>query len=187
MDDLEKLYDNCFELLCKYSYNIVHRTDVAEDIVQECFIIFQNNKNTIKNKKLYENWLKKTVRNKSIDYFRKHLQKNFTISIDSLTKNYNTNNIKSLRKEGLNIIELYDNDSNILERIINADSKKILNDAVDKLTPKYKKIYKMYEFKGIKHKVIAEELGITVGTSKSNLNKARKKLKKILSEDETIT
>jgi RNA polymerase sigma-70 factor (ECF subfamily) len=41
----------------------------------------------------------------------------------------------------------------------------------------------MYVIDGFTHQEIADELGISVGTSKSNLNKAKRNLKKILSED----
>jgi len=185
MTEIEKLYDDYFESFCKLSYNIIHKSDVAEDIVQDSFIIFYDKKNTIKNKKKYVNWLKRIVINKSIDYFRKYIKKRTILSIDGITENYNGSGIRSVQNQGSNIIEITDRDSNILKRIIEADSTKILNDAIDKLTPRYKEIYKMHELIGIKHKVISKELGICEGTSKSNLKRAKKRLRKILSEYET--
>jgi len=48
------------------------------------------------------------------------------------------------------------------------------------LSPKYKEIFDLYYLDGYKHQEIAEKLGITVGTSKSNLYKAKANIKKYL-------
>ena len=57
-----------------------------------------------------------------------------------------------------------------------ADIKK----AVEQLSPKYKKVFEMYYFENMTHNEIAERLGVRVGTSKSNLHKAKKNIKEIL-------
>jgi len=54
--------------------------------------------------------------------------------------------------------------------------------AVQSLSPAYRLAFNMYEIDGYKHKEIAQILGISVGTSKSNLAKAKQKLQVILSE-----
>ena len=51
------------------------------------------------------------------------------------------------------------------------------------LTPKYRMVFNLYAIEGYSHQEISEELGISVGTSKSNLSRARailqEKIKKI--------
>jgi RNA polymerase sigma-70 factor (ECF subfamily) len=54
--------------------------------------------------------------------------------------------------------------------------------AVQELTPVYRTIFNMFVVDGYSHKEIAEQLGISEGTSKSNLAKAKKKLKKFFSD-----
>ena len=51
---------------------------------------------------------------------------------------------------------------------------------VQALPPAYRMIFNLYVFDGFKHKEIAVMLGISEGTSKSNLSKARRQLQKIL-------
>lgn len=51
---------------------------------------------------------------------------------------------------------------------------------VQLLPPAYRMSFNLYAIEGYKHHEIAEMLGITVGTSKSNLAKARNKLKEML-------
>ena len=54
--------------------------------------------------------------------------------------------------------------------------------AMEGLTPTYKAVFNMYVFDNLEHAEIAERLGISVGTSKSNLAKARRNMKRILEE-----
>ena len=56
----------------------------------------------------------------------------------------------------------------------------VVMEAVQKLSPAYKTVFNLYVLEGYNHNEISETLGISVGTSKSNLSKARFNLKKIL-------
>lgn len=49
-----------------------------------------------------------------------------------------------------------------------------------KLTPMYRKVFELYYFKNMTHKQIADKLGISEGTSKSNLAKAKRNIKSLL-------
>ena len=51
--------------------------------------------------------------------------------------------------------------------------------AVQTLSPAYRTVFSLYVIEGYSHKEVAEELGISVGTSKSNLAKAKNNLKKL--------
>ena len=54
---------------------------------------------------------------------------------------------------------------------------------VRKLPPSYRAVFNMYVIDGFSHQEISEQLGISVGTCKSNLSKAREHLKKILNKE----
>ncbi len=51
---------------------------------------------------------------------------------------------------------------------------------LQKLPPGYRAVFNLYAIDGFSHEEIAEQLGISIGTSKSQLFKAREYLKKIL-------
>jgi RNA polymerase sigma-70 factor (ECF subfamily) len=55
-----------------------------------------------------------------------------------------------------------------------------IKSAISKLSPKYKKVFELYHIQNYSHDEIADELGINVGTSKSNLFKAKLKLSEML-------
>jgi RNA polymerase sigma-70 factor (ECF subfamily) len=51
---------------------------------------------------------------------------------------------------------------------------------IQELSPGYRTVLNLFIIDGLSHDEIAEKLGISAGTSKSNLSKARKQLQKIL-------
>jgi RNA polymerase sigma factor (sigma-70 family) len=53
---------------------------------------------------------------------------------------------------------------------------------LQKLSPVYRTVFNLYVIDGYKHEEIAEQLNISVGTSKSNLSKARVNIQKMLKE-----
>ena len=59
---------------------------------------------------------------------------------------------------------------------------KLVMEAIAKLTPAYKTVFNLYVIEDYRHKEIAEMLGISVGTSKSNLAKSKQNLRKLLKE-----
>ena len=59
------------------------------------------------------------------------------------------------------------------------DAEKLLA-LLQKLPPGYRAVFNLYAIEGFSHEEIAQELGITVGTSKSQLFKAREFLKRML-------
>jgi RNA polymerase sigma-70 factor (ECF subfamily) len=64
-------------------------------------------------------------------------------------------------------------------------SEQEIMEAVQQLPPAYRMVFNLYAIEGYKHDEIAHKLGISAGTSKSNLAKARMKLKKVLEETHT--
>jgi RNA polymerase sigma-70 factor (ECF subfamily) len=73
-------------------------------------------------------------------------------------------------------VEVADLDENALDRMSHAE----IMAAIGKLSPSYRTILNLFVVEGFSHNEIAESLGISVGTSKSNLFKAKKQLQKIL-------
>ncbi|HEY0743815.1 MAG TPA: RNA polymerase sigma factor [Chryseosolibacter sp.] len=68
------------------------------------------------------------------------------------------------------------------ENIISGISYQEIIGMLHKLPPAYRTVFNLYAIEGYKHEEIAKMLGITVGTSKSNLFKAKDHLKKILND-----
>lgn len=107
-------------------------------------------------KKSFKGWLRRILINTAIDHFRANKKHYYHADI---TEGHD-------QVSGADVIaDLSHND--ILE-------------LVQKLSPMYRTVFSMYAIDGYNHEEIAKQLGISVGTSKSNLSKARANLRKML-------
>ncbi len=175
MIDFDKFYDDNFERYFKYAVSIVKQSDVAKDITQDSMIKLNESILDI-NPDKYHNWLTRVIKNKCIDHFRRN---NKFSSIDGSMK-------KELRREVL-LSGCY---NDILDRFEAIDEENKIQKEyeyimrkVDKLSPMYKLVFIMYEVENMSHAFISRELGISTGTSKSNLHKAKKNIRKMIGKD----
>lgn len=60
-------------------------------------------------------------------------------------------------------------------------NQKLLSEALDRLSPGYRKVLVLHDVEGLTHDEIAEQMGVAVGTSKSQLHKARARMRDLLS------
>lgn len=106
----------------------------------------------------FKGWLRKIMIYTAIDYNRKF------------------NKYEMSAVYGATIIEL----AGIQETVLDKISYDEIIKAIQNLSPAYRTVLNLYIIEGFSHNEIAEKLGISVGTSKSNLSKARIQLQKIL-------
>lgn len=103
-------------------------------------------------------WIKSIMIYTAIDHFRKNKKKYFLSDI----RDY--------------INEISDADASVIDRMT---YKEIL-ELIQHLSPAYRTVFNMFVIDGYKHEEIAGLLNISVGTSKSNLAKAKKNIKKLI-------
>jgi RNA polymerase sigma-70 factor (ECF subfamily) len=142
-------------------------SDQAMDVLQEGFLKVFNNLDKFTGVGTFEGWIRRIMVNLSIDRFRK-LKHDFVLLSDQ----------DSIERYEGDVNE--DNDeSNELEEIYSITPEQII-DAMQQLTPAYRTVFNLYVYEDYTHQDIAEALGISVGTSKSNYAKAKKNMKKLL-------
>ena len=157
---LYKLYYGFAMSICmRYS---THYTE-AEEIVNDGFLkIFKKIDAFEPSYQSYEasfvGWIKKIFIHTAIDNYRKN-NKSYTIPI--------------LDDSHLEISE------NSASPIDNMSYKEIIA-LVQKLSPTYRTVFNLFVLDGYKHEEISKQLNISVGTSKSNLAKARINIQKML-------
>lgn len=106
----------------------------------------------------FKGWIKRIIIYTAIDHYRKYDKHNHHAEI---TDKHNDN---------------IDNDENQLEKL----SYKEIIDCIQQLSPAYRTVFSLFVLDGFSHEDIGEKLGIAIGTSKSNLSKARQHLQKML-------
>ena len=160
----EKYYGYCLKTVFRYIYHY----DKAVDAVNDGFVkIFRNigkfQYSDVENlEMMLMGWMRTIMVNTAIDFLRKN---NFVPEIGDISESVWMQEDKSQSAEqGL----LY---------------KELIRE-IKKLPPAYRAVFNMYVIDGFNHQEIASVLGIAVGTSKSNLSKARVYLQKILKNNE---
>ena len=113
----------------------------------------------------FKGWIRKIMIYTAIDHFRKNVKHRMTTELNET------------------YMHLPDGDEDALAKI---SHEEIIN-AIKFLTPGYRTVLNLFIIEGFSHDEIAKELGISVGTSKSNLAKARRQLQKILLHHNEIT
>ena len=128
--------------------------DKADEYCQLGFIKVYQKMGLYKNTGNIEGWVKRIIKN--------------TI-IDELRKNKKGPKMKDADFEILDVLD----DSPEEPLYSSSDIKEAMNS----LSPGYRKVFELYYFDNMSHREIAEELGISEGTSKSNLFKAKENMK----------
>jgi RNA polymerase sigma factor (sigma-70 family) len=106
----------------------------------------------------FKGWMRKIMVYTAIDHFRKNYKHQFTTDLDS------------------GIVQVSSGGEDALDRISYEDIIRSIQD----LTPGYRAVFNLFVIEGFTHEEISDQLGISIGTSKSNLAKARRQLQKIL-------
>jgi RNA polymerase sigma-70 factor (ECF subfamily) len=121
----------------------------AEDILQEGFIKIFNKIGSYRGDGSFEGWIRRIFVNTAIEHFRK---KTYLQPLTEVEEN-------TMEGKYLSVLD-------------NLAEKDIIQ-LVQQLSPGYRTVFNMYVVEGYTHKQIAEALGISEGTSKSQLSRAK--------------
>ena len=152
----KKLYEDYCDAMYNVRMRMINDTDDAADALQNAFIKVFKNIGKFQYQSTPGAWIKRIVVNECIDHHR----------------------AKKVQFE-----EIKDHDAaeevEIEESLISVPAIKA---AMDKLSDGYRAVVSLYLFEGYDHTEIAEILGITVTTSKTQYHRAKKKLRELLKE-----
>ena len=147
------LYEQYFgygmNICLRYSKN----REEAEEILHNSFLKVFNGLDSFKSDLEFRPWLRRVLINTSIDYYRAE-HKHHHLSIE----------------------DMEEVGSEEMSYPVISPSEDMLP-LVQKLTPAYRMVFNLFVMEGYKHREIAELLSISVPTSKSNLSRAKVKLK----------
>ncbi len=112
----------------------------------------------------FKGWLRKIMVYTAIDHFRKNHKHRMVTQLDTVVYQVAT----------------------VSEDAIDKLSYEEIIRAVQDLSPGYRTVFNLFVIEGMSHEEVADQLGVSIGTSKSNLSKARKQLQKILFKQNEI-
>lgn len=150
------LYDMYKDLLYAICIRYVKNEQDAEDVFIEGFFKILTKISDYKGDGSFEGWMRKIMVNESLMFLRKKANLHMTVEIPD----------KDIADVG------FEEESDITAE----DIIKIL----DELPVGYRTVFNLYVFEDFKHREIAEMLGISINTSKSQLILAKKRVHEIL-------
>ncbi|NOZ48371.1 MAG: RNA polymerase sigma factor [Chlorobi bacterium] len=157
----EAFYGKMFAICIRYTGNYSE----AQDVLHDGFIKIFTRLKSFKNEGSLEGWIRRIVVNNAIDYIKKR-KKVFIDNIEvNILENIEDPNFEEAELQKLNELK----------------AQQIM-DLIQQLSPAYRTVFNMYVIEEYSHKEIAEKLNISVGTSKSNLAKAKIRLREIFAK-----
>ena len=157
----EVVFKKYYQPLVMFVVRHIGNEDVAKDIVQDIFFKLFESSSSLPDDFLLKSWFYRVARNAAVDYLR-HLQ---------VEDKY-----KFLMAEAM--ISIPDIDEEIDEQVYAK-----VNLAIESLPEQCRLIIKLNALEGKKYQEIAEELGITINTIRTQVSRGYKKLRDILSEE----
>lgn len=160
----KKLYEHYYGYCLKIVFRYIYRYEKAVDVVNDGYVKLFRNFSKFQYTQpenmemILMGWMKTIMVNTAIDHLRKN---EFLPEIGVISDHAWAQEDRSAASDQM---VLY----------------KELVSEIRKLPPAYRVVFNMYVIDGFTHQEIANQLGISVGTSKSNLSKARVILQKIV-------
>jgi RNA polymerase sigma-70 factor (ECF subfamily) len=163
MAAFEELYRRYHRRVYGLCLRMTQRVSDAEDLTQNVFIQLFRKLRTFRGESSFTTWLHRLTVNEVLMHFRKNAVKKERTTEDGTTP--------------IQIVRGTQNPArmSVVDRIA-------LDEAVGRLAPGYRAVFILHDVEGYEHEQIGKILGCAVGTSKSQLHKARLKLRRLLRE-----
>lgn len=161
MQAFEMLYERHNRRVYSLCLRMTQNPAEAEDLTQEAFIQLFRKIGSFRGESAFTTWLHRLTVNQCLMHFRKR-----SVKLERTTEEGET---------PVQVVRGTENPNSmpVLDRIA-------LDNALKQLPPGYRTVFVLHDVEGHEHEEIAKILGVAVGTSKSQLHKARMKLRGIL-------
>lgn len=156
---LAQLVKNYEQTIYNFAFKICRHRDKAENITQETFYSMVKNINQFDNKSKLSTWLYRIVANHCLMLARKEKNRQF-VSIDNDDSLYDEKYTADYSRLPTKYTE-------------NKELKKILDDAISKLSPDYRMIFLLRDVEGLSTEETAEASELSISAVKSRLHRAR--------------
>lgn len=157
----EELYQRHHRRVYSICLRMLQSASEAEDLTQDVFIQLYRKIGSFRGDSAFTTWLHRMTVNQVLMHFRKR-----TVKFEKTTE------------EGETPVQIVNGTEN--HRRMPVVDRIALESAIAQLPNGYKSVFVLHDVEGYEHEEVAKILGCSVGTSKSQLHKARLKLRKLL-------
>lgn len=157
----EEVYNRHHRRVYAICLKMLKNANQAEDLTQDVFIQLHRKIGSFRGDSRFTTWLHRLTVNQVLMHFRKRVVKHEKTTEDGETPDSIV--VGSERPSKMPVVD-----------------KIALENAIKELPKGYKNVFILHDMEGFEHEEVARILGCSVGTSKSQLHKARLKLRKLL-------
>jgi RNA polymerase sigma-70 factor (ECF subfamily) len=168
LDGLEALYDKYHRQLYAYLLAMLRSPHAAEDVVQDIFVKLHHQMGSYRFQSPFHHWLFRLARNQAIDHLRREKVR-FTTSLDE-----NPLEGAPLRER------VPSRGGDAADALVGEERAEQVRAAVAELPQGFREVVILREWQDLAYEEIAQRLGLSVGTVKSRLFRARSELEKRL-------
>ncbi len=155
-----KLYEHFYGYAMNICLRYSRKREEAVEILNDAFLKAFTRLDQYDTDYPFRGWLRRILIHSAIDYHRKHHKFSAQLELTALT-------------------DVSEEETPMPRISADEDMLPILQ----QLTPAYRVVFNLFVMEGYKHHEIAEMLGISVSTSRSNLLRAKEKLRAILEKE----
>ena|SRR5215217_8109898 len=168
IEAFEEIYQRHHKRVYSICFRMLQNASDAEDLTQQVFVQLFRKLHTFRGESSFTTWLHRLTVNQVLMHFRRRAVKTEKTTEDGSTP--------------IRIVSGTENPSRmaLLDRIA-------LNQAIGQLPPGYRMVFILHDVEGFEHDQIGKMLGCAVGTSKSQLHKARQRLRQLLTGRQTTS
>ena len=163
MEAFETLYERHHRRVYSLCLRMLANPTEAEDMTQEVFIQVFRKISSFRGDSAFTTWLHRLTVNQVLMHFRKR-----NVKLEHTTEEGEMTNVVQAGSERPQAMP-------VVDRIA-------LDAAIAQLPPGYRTVFVLHDVEGYEHEEVADMLGCSVGTSKSQLHKARMKLRGLLTK-----
>ncbi|MCY7349030.1 MAG: RNA polymerase sigma factor [Pyrinomonadaceae bacterium] len=161
MTAFEEVYNRHHRRVYSICLRMLQNATEAEDLTQDVFIQLHRKIGSFRGDSAFTTWLHRMTVNQVLMHFRKR-----NVKFEKTTE------------EGETPVQIVSGTANPLKMPV--VDKIAIEHAIEQLPNGYRNVFVLHDVEGYEHEEVARILGCSVGTSKSQLHKARLKLRKLL-------
>ena len=157
----EQLYRQHYRRVYSLCLRMLGSQTQAEDLTQEVFLQVFRKLGSFRGDSQFTTWLHRLTVNQVLMHFRKR-----GVKLEHTSEEGDFTNVVDTPLQSTRRISMVD--------------RLALEKAISELPPGYRTVFALHDIEGYEHEEIADMLGVSIGTSKSQLHKARMRLRELL-------
>lgn len=159
----EKLYEQHHKRVYSLCFRMLGSASQAEDLTQEVFLQVFKKIGSFRGDSAFTTWLHRLTVNQVLMHFRKR-----GVKLEHTSEEGDFTNVVETPLQSTRRISMVD--------------RLALEKAIAELPPGYRTVFVLHDVQGYEHEEISNLLGVSIGTSKSQLHKARMRLRELLTK-----